>query len=320
MSQFWSKFKRFWLAEEIPRWIGLPLVTLFVAAPLAVACLSIWESDKTRLADQRRVGEQAAALLADTIATETDSAKIGRRLRTFGQNFSCQQLRVVDADGMVTSSISQDEVGQANPFDPGIGTRLPVELEAHALARDGAVDGGAWLIRAPIPGLDAASHSYLELVIGGIPTAPFWYRGSFWTLAVILLSVTVLFLLYRRLRSHLRAVTRIGENLVTQSQEVETDLAALRLSDSMGTVATAWNQLLDLTAQFQASAVRSEASSELKRVLEKAGGGELADALNAVPDGMIVLTSERQVSYINTMGASLLGCQADQGNGVSLVD
>ena len=106
MSQLWSKFKRFWLAEEIPRWIGLPLVALFVAGPLAVSYLSIWESDKTRLADQRHFGEHAAALLADTVGTETDSAKITRRLRTFGQTFSCQQLRLVDADGMVTSSIN----------------------------------------------------------------------------------------------------------------------------------------------------------------------------------------------------------------------
>ncbi|MCH7703213.1 MAG: PAS domain-containing protein [Planctomycetes bacterium] len=333
MSQLWSQFRRFWLAEEIPRWIGLPLVALFVAGPLAVAFLSIWESDKARVADHRRVCQQAASLLADTVSTETEPSKIARRLRAFGQTFSCQQLRVVDADGIVTSAISQDEVGQSNPLDSGMGTHPPTELEARALALDGTDDWGAWLIRVPIHGLEysrragmppateaGTSNSYLELVIGGISTTPFWYRGSLWALVVILVSVTVLLLLYRRLRSHLRAVTRIGENLVNRSQELETDLAALRLSDSMGTVATAWNQLIDLTAQFQASAVRSEASSELKRVLEKTGGGELADALNAVPDGVIVLTSDRQVSFVNTMGAGLLGCQADQAVGANLAE
>ena len=72
MSQLWSQFKRFWSAEEIPRWIGLPLVVLFVAGPMAVAFLSILESDKERLADQRRVAEQAASLLAFAVGTETD--------------------------------------------------------------------------------------------------------------------------------------------------------------------------------------------------------------------------------------------------------
>lgn len=140
------------------------------------------------------------------------------------------------------------------------------------------------------------------------------------TLTIVLVVLGALFVAYRCLREQLRGMSRIADRLQTHRNRLEEDLGSLRIADTLDSVTTAWNDLIDLTERLLEMARRSDANEELSRVLQRSGGGALAEALSALPDGIVYIVDEIRFEYLNTAACRLLGLSAQEAKQTTLTD
>lgn len=322
----WGRVRGFWQDEEIPRWMGMSLVLLYVMGVTAAAWVAVSEvQDKHRTAAEQQL-TGAVTLLGDRLSTADpeDLAAYQRVLRQFSRDFSCAHLRVVDAEQGVVASIRADEVGGPNPFNPQVGTRFPGTVEVHALPADlvSGADAAAGkhyrLFRLPLhnppPRVDGPQRViegvlHLSTPVGIGVTS---HAATF----VVILSVTVaLLLLYRGMRRHYRVYYHIRGTAGEASTDVTRladELDALRVADTKGAVAQTWNGLIDLVEELRAETQRASASDELRRALEQSTGGQLADALNTLPDALLHISDGETIQYANSMAVRLLGWKRDE--------
>ena len=126
------------------------------------------------------------------------------------------------------------------------------------------------------------------------------------------MAVGVLGVIHHLMRRHFRGVSCIADNLVTHAGRLEEELTSLRVADSLGAVASSWNKLIDLAETFRAEAGRSTAATELRQVLERSSNGEWAGAMDAVPDGLLIIADEDLMVHCNSAGVGAsIGLQAN---------
>jgi two-component system phosphate regulon sensor histidine kinase PhoR len=309
------------LEEEIPRWLGVSLVCAYVLGLGAVAYTAITSTQREMQEQTDRSIHVAVALLSGQLARvdREDAAALQRDLRAFAQQMHCEQLRVIDTTDSIVASILLTEVGRPRPVDLNAGSLRPSKVEVNGLTDTPSGDA-RWLFRAPV-GAATADAWLVEGVTVNRRTITAGSLVGTWTFTAILLAVGVMWVVYRQLRRHFRGVAHIAENLMSHRDALTRDFTVLRVADELGAVATAWNQLIDLAEQFRSEAQRSTASSELKAVLERSAGGELADALQAVPDGLMVLSEGDRIAYANQLIVRLIGDSREGGLvGVNLSD
>ncbi len=113
--------------------------------------------------------------------------------------------------------------------------------------------------------------------------------------------------MYRCLREQLRSASRIASRLRAECDRIEEDLTALRIEDESDTTTESWNQLVELARSAVENTERAEADRELCRLLSTSSGGELAEVLNALPDGILFITEEERIEYANATTCRLFG-------------
>jgi signal transduction histidine kinase len=126
-------------------------------------------------------------------------------------------------------------------------------------------------------------------------------------LGVVLVVLGALFLVYRCLREQLRSMSRIAGRLELHRDQLEHEIGALRIGDGFDAVTQSWNRLVDLTQGLLDAVRQEEANEELSRVLQRSSGGALAEALHAVPDGIIYIADETRFEYLNSAACRMLG-------------
>ncbi|MCP4249595.1 MAG: hypothetical protein GY778_21350 [bacterium] len=319
MKEFWSSFKRFWQAEEVPRWIGMSLVLIFAFGLGMVGWTAVTRTnEKGRAALQSRTS--AAIGLLGQVLAEMDPENVPAQqvaLRRFSLEFECRQLRVVNRSRQVVASVRSEELGGPNPFDPKVGTLLPRQVEIVALS-DRHTGPDRYVFRAPVGADQAVPQRYLEGTLASFGADLDGLTAFAGSLLVILVTCGALFLLYRQMRTHFRGMARIASNLTAHPDELAEQLDSLRVADSLGSVARAWNRLIGTIEELQDHARRATASDELRHALERSSGSELAEALHALPDGVLFITEGQTVRYSNSMAARLLGINRtgdDQADG-----
>jgi signal transduction histidine kinase len=165
-------------------------------------------------------------------------------------------------------------------------------------------------VRGDAGGESAAGGSgpfYLEGVLPVEP--PNRNQGAKYatTLGVVLVVLGALFLVYRCLREQLRSMSRIAGRLELHRDRLEHEIGALRIGDEFDAVTQTWNRLVDLTQGLLDAVRQKEANEELSQVLQRSGGGALAEALHAVPDGIIYIADETRFEYLNSAACRMLG-------------
>jgi signal transduction histidine kinase len=296
--------------------MGFCLVLVFVGGLCVVAYAATVEARYEAAAQYT----QAARFRVELLSTQLAGAEAGdagayqRVLRQFSVHADrCEQLRVVDTSGNVVASLRSEEIGHPVRTDDPWRREPPRHVEIHPLPSTESGDARR-LFRSPIGGPGTASHFLEGVVVWPRPGLDVILIHS-WTPAVILVCVGLLFLLYRRLQAHFRGVSRIAENLtgpwrdrlaeagrggLAEGAGLERELTTLRVSEELGAVAASWNQLIDLAEELRTQTLRSTAWCELKTVLERSAGGDLAHALNGIRDGILVLRSDTRIVYANT--------------------
>ncbi|MCK4659270.1 MAG: PAS domain S-box protein [Phycisphaerae bacterium] len=319
MNKAWTAFKRFWLEEEIPRWIGSLLVAAYLCGLGAITYLAYRQT--TQLAEQKALshGDHAIFLLAELIerVEAEDVPEQEFLLHEFSRRLDCAHLHIVNDKGIVIASIDAVGVGQPNPLTVVFGTRVESRGQvapATCSQLDLGADGPGVVLRhyrLPI-GKGGLGHSRALEAVLRWDTAIVLSDGKTWLLVIVLVAVGVLGIVYHLMRRHFRGVSCIADNLLAHAGHLEEELASLRVADSLGEVACSWNKLIDLVEGFRTEAGRSTATSELRQVLERSSSGELADAIDAVPDGILVIADEDLLIHCNAAAARLMGWKREE--------
>jgi len=312
VSTLWTRLKRFWWQEEIPRWLGMSLVGVCTLSLCLVAASAVVETRREMVAQSEQSMRLAIELVAELLA-ETDAGDVAaqrRALRSFATFYRCDELRLKDADGVILASIHAREIGKTHVSAAGTAQTTPAGPEI----RDVTTATGERRCGIVTPVRRGPSDFW---VLEGRVLPPESGVGSgfarSWTPVVILVAVGVFGLVYRRLRRHFRGVTQIAHTLTTHHDMLDQELSSLRLSDELGAVATSWNRLIDLADEFRTEARRSVANAELRTVLERSSGGDLAEALQSMPDGLMVVNDDGHVRFANVKISRWISASAEAG-------
>lgn len=332
------RFYAFLTAEEIPRWFGLSIVLIYLVGLGAVSRWGIVQArDHSAAASERAyayafesLGRRLRDLHSQTPRDLGGNPAVRVVLRDFSSTFNVATLRVVDGQGVVVASTKPTEVGAPRPgFDPsaypsgliaqveearnafgevGLRARMTIgELGADSTTSAPATPTGqeATVIDGSPPPRAAL---YLEAFQPPMPAA----TGIFDLLIILFVVLGALFVVYRCLREQMRGMSQIAERLRGPHDSLHQDLAALRIPDEFNDAVKRWNELVHMLEESTQAIGRQEANAELSRVLAHAGGGALAEALNALPDGLVYISEEVRFDYANAAACRLLSTNLDE--------
>ena len=345
MGAAWKTFRKFWTAEEVPRWFGLSLLLVYLMSLGGVGYFGIREVRRDTTSHYFGVSQYAIQALTDRLRVVIENATdpqervqgIGRELGDFAASVSARSVRVLNKDRLISASISSNEIGTICLARNGL-LGFPTKVELLPV-EDGKVGDRLRLLRAPlhlvaalsIPNVDrptkngtteGAEHSfeelYVEATVDAEPDGLESLVTQTTTLLIVLVSLGALFGLHRCLRSQLRCMNRIAGRLEANRDRLHESLAYLHLADASDTVTCAWNELVELARSLSDHAQRDEAAEELSRVLQRSPGGALAEALNAVPEGLLYVTDETRIEYINNAACHMFGWAPDEARSMTL--
>jgi signal transduction histidine kinase len=127
---------------------------------------------------------------------------------------------------------------------------------------------------------------------------------------------------FRLMRRRLRGLSAIGDALMCAADaegSAWTDSRALRVSESFGEEARAWNALLDQRDALRQQALLEQAAEKLQsKGAQGVGGGDLASACDALWTGLVILDAGGQVRYANGAAGVMLRRKRDDLIGAGL--
>jgi len=173
---------------------------------------------------------------------------------------------------------------------------------------------------APLPSTDAKTAGTVRLTFAFSPSAQSisaLLRGCAITTLVTLLAY---FVLYRRLRRHLRPMDAIQRNLQSYAEGLEKELVALSLSDSLGQVAQAWNQLIEKLGALREHGNEAAEGDLASDALRRFESRTLRSMLDRLPIGVLRFGQDQRVSYSNMAASRLLGHAPDKLVDMPLVE
>lgn len=172
----------------------------------------------------------------------------------------------------------------------------------------------------PVQSISGTPAGLVRIVFVQNPPLEAWtwlMRGSAGAAIVVLL---LYYVVYRRLRKHLRPMEAIQRNLEDYAAGVEKEFVALTLSDSLGHVARAWNYLIDQLNAPRARQAEADAGDLSGDALRRFESRTLRSTLDRLPVGLLRFGSDLSVTYANVAAARLLGKNLEQLPGASIAN
>ena len=302
--------------DDLPARHGLSLVAIFLLGLLAVVFTAVVETRREAARQADVAFSYAFRLLANRLAEENPLASTGdgrkeqrlRELTEFAASGAVTSLRVLDSTRRVLVSLKPDEIGQiaaeTTSEDRSLSTDALLEFlfgprRQPVFVMRIASSGGSVEARADAGeiGVDGAYFLEAQRSNGGAWNDSF--RLPVTTSGVGLVIMGALLAVYHNMRRQLRGTLRVADQLRSRKDRITEDLSTLRITDALDIVATTWNQLIDAARGWLSTVQQTSATDELARALQQSGGGTLAEALHAIPEGMMLLTQEVRIEYVN---------------------
>lgn len=355
----WNHFKRFWNAEEVPRWFGLSVVLIYLVGLAGVGYVGVLQTRRQADMEYRALATYGVKLLSERLEEADDgngatrSVAFQRALRDFSANVAVRSLRVVDSERRVIASIHAGEIDSYAPDDAngakmsgsfdvstvhdddGAATELLVRASFGSGVRDMHATSDGDTTAASNVGHETANNRSapsskssavgrptlcLEARIRSAPPRRDRFGDYSPLLSVVLVACGALFVIYRALRSHMRGASRIAARLVAHAESLEGDLTSLQLADSMDQVTVTWNRLIAMARDMRGELQRAQANDEVSGLLASTCDRGLADAINAVPDAIVHVVNGGRVEFANTAARRLLGWAEDEGADESVIE
>lgn len=328
MSRIWDGVRGFLTAEEVPRWFGLSVVLIYLVGLGAVARYGIGAArDEARKHYQQQtramvklVGERLEETAGDTSGVGAYDADAIRRMRHVLRDLAIAipgARGTVVANGVVVASTQVSDEGSpsSGAFAGGAGL---AEVAVTPLA---GANGRKNLLRMQyrLCGGGAKSATSSDVVAGDgnlcfldvVVPAEWSFESSLArnasTLSVVFVVLGALFVVYRCLREQMRGVRQIASRLEENRNCVADRLELMAIPDASDAATAGWNELIALTRELIQAADRNEATAELSKALERTSAGTVARALNAVPDGVVLLNDDGRIGFANVAACCLLG-------------
>jgi PAS domain S-box-containing protein len=128
-------------------------------------------------------------------------------------------------------------------------------------------------------------------------------------------TLLVFALAYHRLRRHLRPMAAVERNLRSLASGIEKDLVTLTLSDTLGSVAQGWNQLIEQLNHLQRQSQATQQASQVQNVLARFEHATFRRVVERLPFGVLCVGEHQNINYVNAAAAALLGRPADELSG-----
>jgi len=340
---------RFLTAEEVPRWFGLSLVLIYLVGLGSVAQFGVTQARRENAGHYQRSSQYAVKVLSEHLASipgegTSDPSLFGayqRALREFASNIGVRFLHIVDGNGRVLASIEASAIGTtADAIETGDDVASGIQVSYLPVSGQRAPDLflRARIVRTNVPRVSSDTrqpvpvtpgNSLVDAAVGDaslflearLPPEPLLHTGfadQARVLSIVLVVLGALFVVYRCLREQLRGLSRIADRLQSHRDRLEDEVSSLRIADTRDEATTTWNELVSLTQSLLDNVQRSEANAELSRVLERSNGSALAEALNAVPDGVVYIAEEIRFEYMNASACHFFGWTEDEAKGLTL--
>jgi len=207
-------------------------------------------------------------------------------------------------DQEAMAGVSERPGGVQKPAARGQATVMGASEPSDLVATSGGASGPSDI---PLPSDTSESSDILVEVTLSDPSMVDGASSKAGLLVVVFIVLGALFVVYRCLREQLRSVSRIANRLRAEHERIEDDLTALRIEDETDVATESWNQLVELARSAVADTERTKADRELSELLASSSGGELAEVLNALPDGIFFITEEERIEYANAATCRLFG-------------
>lgn len=192
---------------------------------------------------------------------------------------------------------------------------LPGEAAGGALNSTGPAAELASLATAAVRTLGGEPLGTLEVETTAPATGE--YRASLiWNWGIAGGATLLVFAIaYHRLRRHLRPMAAVERNLRSFASGIEKDLVALTLSDSLGSVAQGWNQLIEQLNSLQRQSQADQQANQVQNVLARFEHATFRRVVERMPFGVLCVGEHQNINYVNAAAAGLLGRAVDEING-----
>lgn len=191
--------------------------------------------------------------------------------------------------------------GGVVPASGGASASAPIGLAQRAPPA-----GELAVFSTPITVPHAPAAGTLRLTFAGRAAAGLGYWLLSACAAVSAAALLAYWVIYRRIRRHLRPVDAIQRNLCSYAAGLERDLAALSLSDSLGQVAQAWNRLIEQVCALPETQAETGQPDPAGDALRRFESRTLRATLDRLPIGLLRFGADQRVTYANAAAARLL--------------
>lgn len=181
------------------------------------------------------------------------------------------------------------------PATAGLETFAAGELAPHitALTLEASVEG--------------AKHEG-RLTVMFVPRSGLWREASLWSSAglVAVAALGLFFVIYRMMRSRLRALQFVRENLMAYGSGAERAVELLGLQAQVSEEASAWNSLVGFVAQLQQELDGFRARQAVVGAMQTLHAQAARAILDIVPIGVLRIDAGGRLVYTNSAAQRLL--------------
>ena len=297
--------------ESIIASTGLAMAAILL---LAIACAGGWtvfaerRTERTRVQDDLRSWGQLLARSVEQQLSNDTLSSVRTLVMDAAREHDLSECRVVLPDGQVMA----DAQPKGNTLK-----ELPNPWPTGPAPSESIVRAGSRLkLTVPLT-FASAANATLELATKVHYSLIAGWEAQAGIGAIGICGAVAVLVVYRRLRWKLRALGAIREALLAMDRG-ETAAAALAVNTAMGVEAGAWNELLR-----EREHLRQELMTEKAR--ESLGGkrdqrADLAQACDALWQGMVLLDESLHVKYANGAAAAFLKVKREAMGGAAIAD
>ncbi|MBN2448362.1 MAG: PAS domain-containing protein [Phycisphaerae bacterium] len=288
----------------IPDALGIGVMLLVVAGLGIVALVADQLLQREAQGADLALGNALATTIASRLAPLNDesSPQVGATLEALRGALPFQSVRWTDKDGHVRYEWQTARQATASA----------------AQSPDAAAVHPGQLFTAPV--LDACGVQTGQVTVSRVSAAATRHRSVLFGLwgAATFLSLIGYFAIYRRLQRHVRPLAAIQNNLQRYASGMERELLALSLSDSLGSIAQCWNQLVSQLASLQQHGAPAAGAKVGNEALSRFENRTLRRMFDRLPVGVVRFSTDQQIKYANAAAAKLLGVDGEKMIGGAL--
>ena len=296
---------------------GFALITSHLAAVVVVGWLATRHHESAvvsvKLRSTANLAEQFAGRLAGVLDDASKTGRVRMLTRKLARDAQLAYAVVTDERGAVIAHSDPGWIGRPwVRLNVGVGVTLPT---AGAAEREISAEQEGQRVEFSSPVMTADGRVIGHVHLGELAVLPIEAKRVLWTLVAVSAAIVMAFvlLMYRTGRRSLVPLTGVRDNLLAFSSGLEKDLKHLRLSSSLGQVATAWNHLIDFTDELEKTISDLKTNTSLSPLFERYRQQRYRQLLDTVPVGVLWVSPDDCATYVNPRARQLLGLNDELG-------